>query len=129
MSEKLSIDQLKLFVSALALTGTTVGSILDDGKVDLKDLPKLPEVLGDLRAFSAVDYAKVMPEIADLSNDEAQELSSLFEQKFDIKADSIEAVIEQGLQLVVGAFEAIQTLKELGAKIKAGAARLKGAVA
>lgn len=65
----------KAAIKALKEISHDVGAVMEDGKVSISDITKLPALLSDVKAF--VDAAKnVKPELQDLSKEELQEVLS-----------------------------------------------------
>jgi hypothetical protein len=115
--------EVKNIASALALASNAVFSVMEDGKINLSDIPKIPQLLSALNNFTEIDYGKLLNEVSEVINPEdAQDIADHFAEVFNIPNDSIEAVIEQGLQLIVSGIEAIHTLKAIVSRLTKPAA-------
>jgi hypothetical protein len=111
--QKLGISQLILLTSAVASLSNTMSSVLEDGKVDWSDTSSVLDLFSGLKEIAAVDFNLVVPELKDIDQAEMQKLADVFSTKFNIKNDSLEATIEQGLKMILKAHEAILFFKNL----------------
>ena len=118
MSEKLPISALVALATAISLTANATDAIFEDGQVSLVDLPKLPSLLSGLKSFASVEFAQLLPQIADLDEQEKYELADAFREKFNIRNEGIEEVIEIGFALSLEVSQVFQVLKSIGSKIK-----------
>jgi len=114
------IENVKLALSALAESGSVAGSVLADGKVGLSDVQYLPQLFLALKGLSAVQFKEVLPEASDLSQAEKEELAALFKEKLELPASesSVEEVVEQGLEVLLSAVQAVLGLIEVVKKVK-----------
>ncbi len=67
------IEGLKASIKAVDDMVDTIGAIMEDGKIGIADLMKLPALFGEVKALVAAS-AQVQAEIGDLDVAEAQEL-------------------------------------------------------
>lgn len=111
--KKYDIAGLKVVVSNIANAAEVVDAVLADGKVDFKDLPKLPAMLGVLKGFTGISWKDLPHEAGDMDPAEAKELADLFAKEFDISNDKLEATIEQGLQIVYQVVSALTEIKDV----------------
>ena len=118
----LGITEVKELATAAAKLGTAAGRILEDGKVGLADMVHVPMILGGLKDLSGVEFASLLPELKDLSEGERDELAAHFGALFDLPNDGVEAIVEQGLAIVLMALEAILAFVKVGDKVKKAAA-------
>lgn len=116
--QKLGIQDIKALATAGAKMGTATGKILEDGKVDWRDTMHVPSVLGALKDLSSVDFGQVLPQAKDLDDAECAELAAHFKATFDLPDDSVEVVVEQGLELVLMALQAILAFAKVGEKVR-----------
>ena len=114
----MGIDNLVLLVSAFASFSGTMGAVLEDGKVDWGDIGQVTNLFTHMKAFSAIDYSELLPEASDLSEGETKRLLLVFEDKFDLKNDTLEGKIEEGLGMVKNAVDAILFFINMGSKVK-----------
>lgn len=119
--QALGITEVKELATAAAKLGTAAGKVLADGKVTLADTVHVPGILSGLKDLSGVEFSKLVPEMKDLDEAEREELAAHFSATFDIPNDTVEAVVEQGLALVLMALEAILAFVQVGAKAKQAA--------
>lgn len=119
--QKLGIENLKLVASFAAKFGTATGKVLEDGKVDWRDAGQVPAILGSLKDLGRADLKAVVPEAKDLDEAEQKDLAAHFKTTFDWPDDKIESIVEQGLELVLSALDAILTFQRIGAQVKAAA--------
>lgn len=114
----LPIDEVKKAATAVALSCNVVDGVFADGKVDFKDLARLPELLTALSRFSDVDAAKLLPQVADIEDAEVKELGAHFAAVFNLSNDTIEGLVEEGLNILLEGLEAFQTIRGLIARLK-----------
>lgn len=119
--QKLDVTSLKQLATAGAKIGTATGKILADGKVDFTDVVHLPAVLNGIKDLSGVDYKALLPELKDLDDTERAELSAHFSATFDIPNDSVEVVVEQGLDICLMVLQAILSFVRVGEVTKTAA--------
>ena len=114
------IENVKLFLSSVAESGSVAGKVLADGKVGLSDVQYLPQLFFALKGLSSLNLKEVLPEAKDLSEEEKQELSALFKEKLELPASeaSVEEVVEQGLEVLLQAVQAVLGLIEVVRKVK-----------
>jgi hypothetical protein len=115
------IVNLKKLIGPTAKLATAIGGILADGQVTLGDMRYVPEIFGALRGFAGLEFSAVLPEMKDLTDAEREELARLFKTNFDITAESTEAVIEQGFELVLMALQAVVAFVTIGGKVRKAA--------
>lgn len=96
------MEELKKVLLIGAHVGTFAGSILSDGKVDLKDLPDLFKALNEIRKLTEVDYDKALEQLKTLTTEQRAELGAEFAKEFDLPADQLEKKIEDIVVCVVG---------------------------
>lgn len=105
--QQLGIENVKTLASVAAKMGTAAGKVLEDGVVDWRDTFQLPAFLGALKDVSKVDFKALVPEVKDLDEAEKADLSAHFQKTFDWPDDAVEGVVEQGLEIVLAALEAV----------------------
>jgi hypothetical protein len=111
--KKYDIVGLKAIVVNIAAAAECIDAVMADGKVDFKDLPKLPALLSVFKGFAGVSFKDVPSEALDLDAAEAQVLADLFAKEFDIANDNVEATIEKGLYLVKEILYAFASVKDV----------------
>lgn len=57
----------------------------------------------ELMSFQAVDWSKVIPELKNLDSDGKNALQNAAKDKFDLKDDNIEFVIEEAISVLLSA--------------------------
>lgn len=95
MSEKVGIENLKKITESIAVIATMIGSMAEDAKLSLKDMTDF--IQGSYKTFNIIkhcDWSKILEEFNDLDDKEQAEIKDIFVQKFDIKYDELEKVIE-----------------------------------
>ncbi len=112
------IANLKKLIGPTAKLATSIGGILADGQVTLGDMRYVPDIFSALRGYAGLDYTVVIPELKDLNDVEREELAKLFRDNFNISAETVEAVVEQGFDLLLMALQAILTFVTIGKTIK-----------
>jgi cytochrome c556 len=105
---KYDVAGLEALVVSISAAASVVDAVLADGKVDFKDLPKLPALLGVLRTMAKVSWKDLPQEASDVDAAEAAKLADLFKREFNITSDSVEETVEQGFNIV------LQLLSSLG---------------
>lgn len=110
MATKLPVTELKDLATAIALSANAVDAVLADGKVDGKDLVRIPQLLMAVKAYTAVDLKEVLPEAADLDSMEGAELAAHFKAVFNLADDAKEAWLEKGLEIVLQSVEALRAI-------------------
>ena len=98
MSEKKDIKNLIPLVEFLMELGNVLESVIKD-----KNYAAFFSLTDELMAFQAVNWAEVIPELKDLSQDEKTELVSVASKKFDLKNDNFEFVIEEAISILLSA--------------------------
>lgn len=86
-----------LVLEAIAL-GNAIGSALKDNKISLADIGAFIEPLTKLPA-ALVGIDEVPSELADLDEQEKQELLVAVKEEFDLDDEKAETAIEEGLVL------------------------------
>lgn len=107
----LPATEVKKLVACIAGALTVGGQILADGKVGIGDLARLPQLLGELQGLTGVDYKAVLPQVADLDADELTDLATTFKAAFNLADDTVERVVENGIDIVLQVVQAVAVLK------------------
>ena len=96
--EKLPIGDLKEAVGFGLTLGETVEGVLNG--IDGADAVKLMEVIQ--KAPAAVKgYENIIPQAADLDDEERAELKKFVEEDFDLDSDNIEIAVETALKVAI----------------------------
>lgn len=98
MSKKKDIKNLIPLVQFLMELGNVLESVIKD-----KNYAAFFSLTDELMAFQAVNWAEVIPELKDLSQDEKTELVNVASKKFDLKNDNFEFVIEEAISILLSA--------------------------
>lgn len=98
MSKKKDIKNLIPLVEFLMELGNVLESVIKD-----KNYAAFFSLTDELMAFQAVNWAEVIPELKDLSQDEKTELVNVASKKFDLKNDNFEFVIEEAISILLSA--------------------------
>lgn len=110
---KYGIAQLIVLSNICATLGTTVSDVLEDGKVNFSDISALMPLMGAFKDLTTLDLNAVVPQLADLSPTEVQELGRVFSEKFNIANDVLEAKVEAGLQILLKSIDTIKFFRSL----------------
>lgn len=96
----------------VAKAGSVVGAALEDGKVDLADLPKLIGILpGAPTALMGIN--QIPAELKDMDAAEAAMLVQMFAEHFEIANDAAEAKVEMIFGALAQLYAVIMGLKGL----------------
>lgn len=97
--QKVGIANLTILTMGVGELATVGGKVFENGRVDLGDIMHLRSAMSALKKFTDVDYKALWPEAKDIDAEEAEALSSLFEEVFDLPPalDSVESIVEAGL--------------------------------
>lgn len=110
---KYGISQLIVLSTVFATMGSTVSDVLEDGKVNFSDVTALMPLMGAFKDLTSLDLNAVVPQLADLSPTEVQELGRVFSEKFNIANDVLETKVEAGLQILLKSIDAIKFFRSL----------------
>ncbi len=117
MTTTLGIDNLLLAAKAVGELGTFGGDVFSDGGFTPGDIVYIPELLKALKDVSAVDYLDLLPEVSDLDDVERANLVVAFKVNFKLKDyATIEAMLEEGFEILSYGLTAVQSLKDLWEK-------------
>ena len=109
--------QLKNKALILALAGNVVGKILQDGKIDWKDIPHFLELGEVLMKINKVSFEQLALELKALNKKEIQEIAEILCRDFSIPQKDIEAKIEMVISIVVviasSSFDVFQLIKAI----------------
>ncbi len=114
---KLGVSELKDAATFIAKVANSAEDILEGG-IDARDLFKLPALAQALQSGQDVDLAQVLPQASDLDEVEAADVAAHFKVTLNLTNDTVEAVIEDGLALILKGVAALQDLRAIAAKIK-----------
>ena len=104
---KLGTENIKALLAFAFAFGRALEKSLEDGKFQLDDIGNfLPAFMAGGEAFK--DVKQAIAEIKDLEPGEIQELHSYIVGEFDLANDAIEAFIEDGLGLVINAYNLVK---------------------
>lgn len=110
---KFGIAHLIVLSNIFATVGSTVSDVLEDGKVNFSDVTALMPLLGAFKDLTTINLNQVVPQLADLSPTEVQELGRVFSEKFDIANDVLETKVEAGLQILLKSIDTIKFFRSL----------------
>jgi hypothetical protein len=71
------VENLKVVIKSGAKLVKTGIKVLADGKIGLSDLLLIGSALSSIQALGSLDFKSLLPEVTDLSLEEAQELVSV----------------------------------------------------
>ena len=99
--EKKGIKGIKAITSMALAVGNAVDAAIDKETEGIaKALPFLA-LSDELIALMSVEWSGIKDEYLDMDSDEKAELSALMKNKFDIKSDRTEEIIEKSLDLAL----------------------------
>jgi hypothetical protein len=101
MENVLGIESLKAVVVVAATLGNVGGEVMQDGKIDSADFIIVGKLVPMFPALLKVEWAKVVPEVKDLTQAEADDLVAFFKAQFNIPQDAMETKIEHVLDVCV----------------------------
>ena len=104
---KKGIEQTKDLVLEAVALGNAIGGALEDKKIGFADIGAFIDPLTKLPAALA-GISEVPAELADLDEDEKQELLEAVKDQFDLDDDKAEIAIEEGLALAAALHSYIQ---------------------
>jgi len=111
--EKLGIEDVKPLFSAVLHASEILVDASKDG-FSLTDLPAFLKLVPLVPKLVSVEYGKVLPELKDLSPEEAKELADLAKSEFDLADDELEGKVESGLQVAAQLYGLCAQALELG---------------
>lgn len=104
------VKETKDFVIACAKYGSAIGKSLEDGKISLLDVQYLYEPL--MATQAAVEgFGSVGAELADLDAAELKDLQDTFAQTFDVPQESVEALVENAVDIAIQIWSFVQKLR------------------
>ncbi|HRO08566.1 MAG TPA: hypothetical protein PK047_06835 [Saprospiraceae bacterium] len=104
---KTELEELISFV--FDVSDAIIASLEDDGRVTLKDAPKfLKPILNSAKAFGGIH--QIPAEIADLDDEELQELIGVIRKRFEIKDKRLEAYLEN---LLVSVLQVVMNVSKI----------------
>jgi hypothetical protein len=108
MTNAIELRDALSFVAALINAGE---SAMDDGKIDLADLPLVVPLLPKLAAAMA-GMSDIPKEFKNLSAEDKLQLSKWFGTELELDDDKLEAVIEKSLVAVLALSDVFMLLKK-----------------
>lgn len=100
------IDNLKMLISLPTELGNVADAISGDTG-DWKKYFKLVDILDEVIDIVRVDWSVVKEEFDDLTEEEVAELKVYVQNKFDIRDDKLETIIEESLEILLSMGELI----------------------
>jgi hypothetical protein len=102
--------ELKEVLSFLCALANTIGEVSEDGKVSKSEALALLPLL--YKVPSAIDGIGEIPdEVADLSQEDIEELAQMVKDELDLPQDKIEDAIEDGIDLCLRLYALAQKLR------------------
>jgi hypothetical protein len=107
MAKAKELKEVLLFLCALA---NTIGEVSEDGKVSKVEALALLPLL--YKVPSAIDGIREIPdEIADLSQEDIEELAKMVKDELDLPQKKIEIAIEDGIDICLRLYALAQKLR------------------
>lgn len=118
---KLGIEAIEQLALAVAHAATAIDGVFADGKVDWRDAGRLPALLASLGEMAKVPFSDIVPELADFTPEEHEQLAKAFAEAFQLSPEhvAVETIVEGGFALILDAMEALEALRQIGGEIKA----------
>lgn len=111
----IGIENLIKATEGAAGLATVVDKALEGG-INLADLPLLVPLFKAVKELVDCDFEDLRAEIDDLDDEEIEKLSQVFEASFDLRNDSIEVIVEQGIDILLSILEHINGLIDIAKK-------------
>ena len=105
----MTVETLKKAAIAVGQIGTKVGSILEDGKIGIRDLPELIGLSGPVDDVLKLSASEGLDEVLELEQAGVTEVVEAFKKSFDLHDDVVELAAEEGVEL---AFRWAQLIKD-----------------
>jgi len=120
MSGEFGTENLKKCLAVIVESGNVAGDIVAMGPSAkwYQKVALCANVLDEIFDLTKVDFKVVIPELKDIDESEKTDLIEWGKEKFDIPQDEVEAVIEEGLGILMVNINAIQKDIEFAKKIK-----------
>ena len=115
----IGIQNLMLAATIVATVGNTYDQVMADGKVSASDITALPTLFPALTGLFQVKYSELYKEVSDLDASEKGTLAQHFKNAFDLADNDLEAILEEGLDVVFDGLATIQSALAMLAKLKA----------
>jgi len=113
------IENLKKVLAAVLEVGNIGDEIGHDGaSAGMARWFKLTGLFDELMALQSVEFSKIGDEVKDLDDAELAELHSFLKVKLDIKDDDLESVVEEGVAIIVDAYQIVNRSIGLVKKFK-----------
>lgn len=117
--EKYGIENLKKAIALPIELGNIADAIGAENSKDWKRWFKLVDILDEVVDILRVDWIVVKQELRDLDEVEKAELLKAMKDKFDIKDDNLEAIIEESMDILVKVAEIVEKAITLAKAAKA----------
>jgi hypothetical protein len=98
--ENIGIENIEIMICGVASLTTAVAALIDNGP-GVDDIPAVQTAAIDLFKVKDCKFDQIKPEIDNMDTVEQERVAKLFEEKFDIKADSVEKTIEEGVAMLL----------------------------
>jgi hypothetical protein len=118
MAGQFGIDNLIKVLDFAIELGNVTGKGLEDGKINLSDIPLIVTLFDDFGSLSSVNWTDLPKEIKELDAEERTMIEANLIEKFDIPQDELEAKIEQAMSLAFSAVTLALQIKDFIATLK-----------
>jgi len=109
-NEKLNIVELKEALKTIVDISVTIDKDLEDNKLSLME--KIDIAIKSIKLISVIKNIKVIwAQYKDLDDEEKAELITYFKEKFDLRNDLTEEIIERIFEAIINLQEIIGDLK------------------
>lgn len=111
MKTNYGIENLKEAVKSVCEVAGKVDNSLEDGKIDVFE--GIGIATESLRGWKNVKkFKEIKQEALDLSEEERQELTAYFKEKFDIRNEKAEEIVEAGIELILSMTELLEIINK-----------------
>lgn len=98
--EVLDVSNIKLLLSFPLEIGNVVGNILEEDDKGWRNWLKLVYAVPEIVELLKVDWSKIKEEYLNLDDAERAEIKEFMKNKFDLKDDRVEALIEDSFSIL-----------------------------
>lgn len=106
--EAFGIENLKRVIGLPIELGNIGDAIGAENSSDWRRWFKLIDALDEVMDLMKVDWKILTDELQDISDEEHSELRLFIKEKFDIKEDKLEGIIEETFDILLGLMEVIK---------------------
>jgi len=113
-----TVEKSKKFFEELAQLASDVVAVVQDGKIDYKDIPQILDAMKELGKLSSSDIAAIKAELSELTENEREELKLAIAESFDIENDNLELLIEKLIGSLIDFADSVAIIVERAIALK-----------